>query len=195
VYEGEGSLGKNPYEQFPFIIGEEIILRKIIDSDLDNIFEIYNNEKLFQYTPVRFKKNKNTVANMIGHFERDFYKRKCIFLGICLKSEPNSIVGIAEMFDYCNDVNMITIGYRLNEKFLAKGIATKAVNAMTKYLFNDIGINRIQAFVMPENIKSQNVLQRSGFSKEGIIREGYVWKGQGVIDLILYSLLKGDSKK
>ncbi|EGW37168.1 ribosomal-protein-alanine N-acetyltransferase [Desulfosporosinus sp. OT] len=66
---------------------------------------------------------------------------------------------------------------------------------MTDYLFNDIGINRIQAFVMPENIKSQNVLQRNCFVKEGIIRQGYVWKGKGVVDLILYSFLKSDTTK
>lgn len=188
-------MNKNPYEQFPHIVAEEITLRQIVDSDLDNLFEIYSNEKLFQYSPVMIKKNKDTVANMIGHFERDFNKRKGIFLGICLNSQPNNIVGVAEMFDYSSDVNMITIGYRLNDKFWGKGIATKTVKAMAYYLFNDIGINRIQAFVMPENIKSQNVLQRNWFNKEGIIRQGYVWKGQGVVDLILYSLLKSDTEK
>lgn len=188
-------LSKNPYEQFPHIVTDEITLRKIVASDLDNLFEIYSNEKLFQYSPVMLKKNKDTVANMIGHFERDFHKKKEIFLGICLNSEPNNIVGVAEMFDYLHDVNMITIGYRLNDRFWGEGIATKTVNAMTDYLLNDIDINRIQAFVMPENIKSQNVLQRNGFVKEGIIRQGYVWKGKGVVDLILYSLLKSDTKK
>lgn len=186
-------LSKNPYEQFPHIVAEEITLRKIVVSDLDSLFEIYSNEKLFQYSPVNLKKNKDTVANMIGHFERDFNKRKEIFLGICLNSEPNNIVGVAEIFDYSHDVNMITIGYRLSDRFWGKGIATKTVKVMTEYLFNDIGINRIQAFVMPENIKSQNVLQRNSFVKEGIIRQGYVWKGQGVVDLILYSLLKADT--
>lgn len=188
-------LSKSPYEQFPHIVADEITLRKIVASDLDNLFEIYSNEKLFQYSPVMFKKNKDTVANMIGHFERDFHKRKEIFLGICLNSEPNDIVGVAEIFDYSPEVNMITIGYRLNDRFWDKGIATKAVKAMTDYLFNDIGINRIQAFVMPENIKSQNVLQRNGFVKEGIIRQGTVWKGKGVVDLILYSILKSDITK
>lgn len=183
-------LSKSPYEQFPYIVAEEITLRKIVPSDLDSLFEIYSNEKLFQYSPVMLKKNKDTVANMIGHFERDFHKRKEIFLGICLNSEPNNIVGVAEMFDYSQDVNMITIGYRLNDRFWGKGIATKTVKAIADYLFNDIGINRVQAFVMPENVKSQNVLKRNGFNKEGLIRQGYVWKGQGVVDLILYSLLK-----
>lgn len=100
---------------------------------------------------------------------------------------------IAEIFDYSQDVNMITIGYRLNDRFLGKVIATKTVKVMKDYLFNDIGINRIRAFVMPENIKSQNVLQRNSFVKEGIIRQGCVWKGQDAVDLILYSLLKSDT--
>jgi ribosomal-protein-alanine N-acetyltransferase len=185
-------MSKNLYEQFPHIVTDEITLRKIVASDLDSLFEIYSNEKLFQYTPLMLKKNKDTVANMIGHFERDFHKRKEIFLGICLNSEPTNIIGVAEMFDYSQDVNMVTIGYRLNDRFWTKGITTKTVKAMTDYLFTDVGINRIQAFVMPENIKSQNVLQRNGFVKEGMIRQGYVWKGKGVIDLILYSLLKSD---
>lgn len=185
-------MSKKLYEQFPHIITEEITLRKITASDLDSLYEIYSNERLFQYSPVMLKKNKDTVANMIGHFERDFNKGKEIFLGICLNSDPDNIVGVAEIFDYSQDVNMVTIGYRLNDRFWGKGIATKTVKAMTDYLFNGIGISRVQAFVMPENIKSQNVLERNGFIKEGIVRQGYVWKGKGVIDLILYSQLKSD---
>ncbi|MBH1942591.1 GNAT family N-acetyltransferase [Mobilitalea sibirica] len=188
-------MSKNPFDQFPHIVTDEITLRKIVASDLDSLFEIYSNENLFQYSPVMIKKNKDTVANMIGHFERDFNKGKEIFLGICLNNEPDNIVGVAEIFDYSKDVNMISIGYRVNDRFWGKGIATKAVKAMTDYLFFDIGINRIQAYVMPENIKSQNVLLRNGFMKEGIIRQGFVWKGHGVVDLILYSLLKSDLKK
>lgn len=190
---GNKNLSKNPYEQFPHIITDEIILRKIVASDLDNLFAIYSNENLFEYSPVMLKKNKDTVANMIGHFERDFHKRKEIFLGICLSSEPDKIVGVAEMFDYSQDVNMITIGYRLNEQFWGKGIATKTVKAMVDYLFDDIGVNRVQAFVMPENVKSQNVLIRNSFMREGVIRQGHIWKGKGLVDLILFSRLRSDN--
>ena len=183
---------KSPYDQFPNIAGDEITLRKIVPSDVDCLFEIYSNEKLFLHSPVMLKKNKDTVANMIGHFERDYNKKKEVFLGISVNSEPDHIVGVAEMFDYDSAVNSITIGYRLNDRFWGKGIATKTVKAMVDYLFQDIGINRIQAFVMPENVKSLNVLKRNGFLQEGIIRQGNVWKGKGVIDLALFSLIKSD---
>ena len=185
-------MSKSPYDQFPNIITDEITLRKIIPSDLDSLFEIYSNEKLFLHSPVMLKKNKDTVANMIGHFERDYNKKKVIFLGISVNSDPENIVGVAEIFDYNREVNMITIGYRINDRFWGRGIATKTVKAMVEYLFNDIGINRIQAFVMPENTKSLNVLRRNNFVEEGTVRQGDVWKGKGVVDLVLFSMIKSD---
>jgi len=183
---------KNPYDIFPHIVTDEMILRKIIPQDIDPLFEIYNNENLFKYSPNMQKKNRATVENMIGHFERDFHKGKEIFLGICTSDNPDSIVGVAEIFDYDKDVNMVTIGYRLNDRFWGKGFATQAVKALIGYLFTEIGINRIQAFVMPENEKSLNVLRRNGFVEEGVIRQGYIWKGKGTVDLTLFSMLKAE---
>ncbi len=87
---------------------------------------------------------------------------------------------------------MITTGYRLNDRFWGRGIATKTVKAMTDYLFKEIGINRVQTFVMPENIKSLNVLKRNNYKEEGTFRQGYRWKGLGVVDLTLFSMLRSD---
>lgn len=180
------------YAQFPHIVTDEVILRKIVENDIDELFEIYSNKSVFTYIPGDIKKNKVTVQNMIGHFERDFNKRKEIFLGICLADAPNEIVGVAEMFEYDAKVNMITIGYRLSERNWGKGIATRAVSAMVNYLFNTVGINRIQAFVMPANEKSQKVLYKNNFVKEGIMRQSQYWKGKGVVDLVVYSCLRSE---
>ncbi|MDF2513085.1 MAG: acetyltransferase family protein [Herbinix sp.] len=184
----------NPYTKLPYIVTDKVILRKIVDTDIEGLFEIYNNKNVFTYIPGDIKKNKETVQNMIGHFERDFHKRKTIFLGIYLPEAPEQIVGVAEMFEYDDKVNMITIGYRLNERYWGKGIATQTVKAMVDYLFNTVGINRIQAFVMPANVKSQKVLEKNNFIKEGILRQSQHWKGIGVVDLIVYSLLPSDTE-
>lgn len=141
---------------------------------------------------MNLKKKKETVANMIGHFERNYNKRKEIFLGISRNSGTEQLVGVAEMSDYVRAVNMITIGFRLNKRFCGRGIATEAVKVMTDCLFYEFGINRIQAFVMPENMKSQNVLKRNGYITKGTIRQGQIWIGKGIVDLILFSRLRID---
>lgn len=184
----------NPYKEFPKIVTDKVILRKIEENDVDGLFEIYSNEKVFTYIPGEVKKNKATVQNMIGHFERDFHKKKEIFLGIYLAEAPDEIVGVAEMFEYDDKVNMITIGYRFNERYWGKGIATQTVRAMVDHLFNTIGINRIQAFVMPANENSQKVLRNNNFVKEGIMRQSQYWKGKGVVDLVVFSLLRSEKQ-
>lgn len=183
---------KGPFDLFPHIVTEELTLRKIIPTDAVRLHEIYSNKQLFQYTPNMYKKNLETVAKMVGHFERDFNKKKWLLLGIALNSEPDSIVGVAEMFDYESNIDMITIGYRLNEHFWGQGIATKTVKAMTDYLFLHTEINRIQAYVMPENTKSLHVLERNHYVREGTIRQGHFWKGKGIVDLELFALLRSD---
>ena len=188
-------MAQDPFAAYPHIQSNGLLLRKIEPGDLDALAEILMNERLFRFTPGNPRKTKAAVQNMIGHFERDFQKRKTIFLGICLADAPGRVVGIAEVFDYDKAVHRVTIGYRLNEACWSRGIATRAVTLLTDYLFTTVGLNRVQAFVMPENEKSHAVLLRCGFQKEGTLRQNAVWSGKGVVDLTVYALLRAEWKQ
>ncbi|WP_291648556.1 GNAT family protein [Clostridium sp.] len=176
--------------KFPYIECNEIILRKIEAVNLEDLYEIYSNENLYKYKPGSAKKSIEVVRHIINHFERDFIKKKTIFLGIFYKEDFNKLIGVVEIFDVDKKVSMATIGYTLNESYCGNGIATNAVKLLINFLFNEIDINRIQAYGMIENIKSINVLERSGFTKEGTIRQGTIWTGKGIVDLDMYSILK-----
>jgi len=45
---------------------------------------------------------------------------------------------------------------------------------------------------MSENIYSAKALLKNGFQREGLIRQANFWRGQGLVDLDMYSLLKED---
>ncbi|MNO37303.1 putative ribosomal N-acetyltransferase YdaF [compost metagenome] len=94
--------------------------------------------------------------------------------------------------DFNQKVNMVTIGYFLAESNWGRGIATVTVDMLLKFLFLDVDINRVQAEVMLLNEVSKKVLLKNGFIKEGTLRQASLWSGKGVIDLELYSILKGD---
>lgn len=180
------------FECFPKVESESILLKQIEKYDLKDYIEINMNEELYRFKPGEPRKTVAAVENIIGHHERDFYKKKIINLGIYLKKENNKMVGVAEVFDFDTKVSAVTIGYTLNQNYWGKGIATKATSLLLNYLFNEIDVNRVQAFVMPENEKSKNVLLRNNFVKEGLIRRGTYWKGRGVVDLELFSILKSE---
>lgn len=180
------------FKSYPVIESDELVLRKIEDEDLNEFFEIHSSELIYEYIPGKAKKNINTVKNMIRHYERDFNKKKMIFLGIYNKKPQQKLIGIAEIFDIDKKISMVTIGYRLNTNYWGKGIATQVTKLIVDFLIDEIKVNRIQAFVMPQNKKSGEVLKRNHFVYEGTIRQGQVWKEKGFVDLELYSLLKED---
>lgn len=180
------------FEQFPHIVNEKIIIRKMIEDDLEHLYEITNNENVYQYIPsFLYKKSKGNLLAAIRNLGgRDFDKKKCIIAGVYLCNKPDKLVGMAEMFDYKKKTNIITIGYRINETYWNQGIATNIVSLLRKYLSEEIGIGTIQAFVMPDNIHSSKALRKNGFTKENQLKQEKNWGGQEVVEVEVYTYHK-----
>ncbi|UFJ41075.1 GNAT family N-acetyltransferase [Brevibacillus humidisoli] len=178
------------FSEFPIIKSDSLVLKKIDVSHLEDVYEIYSNDTVFQHCGIIPKHNKETVKTMIGHFERDYRKKSRVKWGIFCNTETDKLVGIMEAFDFNQKVNMVTIGYFLAESYWGNGIATNALKALIGFLFDDVNVNRIQAEVMPANEGSKKVLGKNGFVKEGTLRQASFWSGKGVVDLEIYSILK-----
>ena len=184
------------FEKFPYLESDEIILKKVEPEDVNELFQILSNENIFKYrVPGKPWKTIDAVQNVIGHYERDFNKRKTIYLGIYYKKANNKLVGIAEIFDFDDKIDRVEIGYTVCENYWGNGIATKSVKMLLKFLFNIINVNSIQAMPMPINVKSKNVLERCGFMREGTLRQVKYWTGIGIVDLEMYSILKSEYKE
>ena len=67
---------------------------------------------------------------------------------------------------------------------------TEALGAILAFGFERIGLNRVEAVVMPENEASVKLLEGLGFHQEGILREYEHWGNRGHVDLRMLSLLR-----
>lgn len=182
------------FGQFPILKSDTLTLKKVEEHHLEEVYDIYSNDTVFENCGIIPKYNKATVKNMIGHFERDFNKRSRIKWGIVTNEDSERVVGIMEAFDFNQKVNMATIGYFLAESQWGQGIAAEATRIVVKFLFEEVGVNRIQAEVMPANERSKRVLLKNGFIKEGTLRQASLWSGKGIVDLEIYGLLQEEYK-
>ena len=84
-----------------------------------------------------------------------------------------------------------TIGYWAGERYARQGYMFEALCGLLPVLFNEYNLRRIEAACLPENIPSSKLLEKVGFTKEGLAREylciNGVWH-----DHSLYAFLKGD---
>ncbi|QQE78342.1 GNAT family N-acetyltransferase [Alicyclobacillus sp. SO9] len=183
------------FNEFPIIESETLVFRKIELTDLDDIFEIYSNERVFEFSGITAKQDKSMVERLILKFDDEFKHKTKLKWGVCTKGTNERLVGIVEAFDFNREIEQATIGYFFAESNWNKGFATGAVNLLISFLFHQMQVNRIQAEVAPENYASQKVLVKNGFLKEGTLRQAAVWSGKGKVDLEIYSILKLDYLK
>lgn len=177
------------FSTFPCLESKTLLIRKMVESDLDALAEITENENVYRYIPpLLYKKSRGNLLAAIRNLGgRDFDKKKLIIAGVYLHSEPNKLVGLAEMFDYKKRIGQITIGYRINESYWHQGIATEIVALLVEYLSADVKIPIIKAYVMQENVYSSKALMKNGFKKEKIMTEGKNWGGQDTVSLEVYT--------
>ena len=83
------------------------------------------------------------------------------------------------------------LGYWLGEPFWGRGIVTTAVDAVTNYAVKELGLSRIESYVFAWNPASARVLEKVGFTREGILRNSVIKEGV-LLDRWLYSYLAAE---
>ncbi|XP_038720151.1 uncharacterized N-acetyltransferase p20-like [Tripterygium wilfordii] len=112
------------------------------------------------------------------------------FRAICLGTRPIGYVFVTP--NSGSDECRAEIGYGLASKYWGKGIATKAVKMVAKTIFSEWPhLERVEALVDVQNVGSQKVLEKAGFTREGVLRKYFVMKGRAW-DMVMFSLLSTD---
>jgi len=65
----------------------------------------------------------------------------------------------------------------------------EALQALLRYAFQTLDLNRLEADIDPRNVASARTLERLGFQKEGHLRERWIVNGE-ISDTRLYGLLR-----
>ncbi len=61
-----------------------------------------------------------------------------------------------------------SVGYWMSERFAGHGLMTRALGEATTYAFDHLGLHRVEAATLPDNVASQRVLAKNGFERYGL---------------------------
>ncbi len=81
------------------------------------------------------------------------------------------------------------VGYSLLPTGRGYGYASEALGAVIDEAFREGDLDEVQACIVPENVDSRSVLDRTGFREERLLRSGAVIRGRHV-DVLLFSLTR-----
>jgi RimJ/RimL family protein N-acetyltransferase len=100
------------------------------------------------------------------------------------------IVGGGTLHHLDSERQIVEIGYFVLPHARRRGIAATIARLLAEHAFS-LGIERVAAYVNVGNIASERVVERAGFTREGVVRSMPVPDGRRV-DKTLFSLLPGE---
>lgn len=62
------------------------------------------------------------------------------------------------------------LGYSVDRDYQGQGLMHEVLQSAISYMFDSAGLHRIMANYMPTNVRSENLLRRLGFEREGYAR-------------------------
>ncbi len=170
---------------------DRLILRKF---NYDDVYDIYNNWAndidVVKYVTWdihnTIEDTKIVLNKWVSSYSRDNYYRWAIVF-----KENNSVIGNIAINKEDSKIKMVNFGYSISKDYWNMGITTEALFRIIKFLFEEVGVNRIEGYHHIDNIASSKVMLKCGLTKEGVIREGALYDDT-FCDIVLYSILRKD---
>jgi len=178
-----------------FIETKHLLLRPFLESDAQAMYDNWASrpDNLLHVTWDAHESpevTQQSIARWVENYQNmDFYK-----WAICLKENPDSVIGDISMVDMDEAINACEVGYILSKDYWGQGLMTEALKAILIYLLQDANFNRVAARFVTANPASGRVMAKAGMSYEGTFRQAVFHKGQ-VKDFSVYGILRSDLEK
>ena len=143
---------------------ERILIRELRDRDLAAFTCMRNDERIYRCEPTFLAELQGTPENAFRSVrELDLLRDRQCILGIYEPSDPETLIGLAEFYDYKPSGIAVSIGYRLLPEYWGRGLGTQVVHDMLDSVRKNTEAALVTAHVMPENIASSRCLLKNGF--------------------------------
>ena len=110
--------------------------------------------------------------------------------GIALQQD-DQLIGTCGFNEWSKAHRWAELAFELAQAHWGKGLMRQAVAAVLRWTYRQDQVNRVHAFVRVDNRRSERLLERSGFVREGCLRSYRVCRGQPH-DFHIYALLRSD---
>lgn len=170
----------------PVIETERLCLRPMRASDVPSLEEWMADRSVYTYWG---KGPSRTDKNPALMFERPERPTKSLRLGI-EERESDKVVGDIWVYLIVND-RMASVAIRLAPSRQGMGYGTEALAAMTRFCFESTELRRLCAEVDVRNVASWRMLEKCGYVREGMVRQGKMvntW-----CDYYIYGMLSTDA--
>lgn len=171
------------------IESEHLILRPFVMEDADAMYRNWASDpevtKFLSWPTYKSVEDAHAILDIWvpQYADNTFYQ-----WAIELK-ELGEPIGSISVVNSDDRVDMVEIGFCIGRNWWGQGIMTEAFQAVIDFLFEEVGVQRIEAGHDPNNPASGAVQRKCGLKYERTLRRS-IRSNQGITDKAVYAILK-----
>lgn len=181
----------------PIIQSERVLLRTPQMSDYPAWAELraLSRDFLAPWEPLwsADELSRSSYRRRVRHYLRDLREDLGYALFIFCAQTEILVGGITVCNVRRGVTQACTLGYWIGAPYARRGYMTAAVRSVIPFVFDSLELHRLEAACLPANTASVKLLERTGFTREGLARRylkiNGVWQ-----DHLLYALLESDPR-
>jgi [ribosomal protein S5]-alanine N-acetyltransferase len=163
-------LERTVYKGVPTLETERLILRAISVDDIQSMYNHMKDMEVRKFFEKFWPKDIEGVEKFVRAAVQKNEDDQSAEWVILLKDEKRFVgrIRLSEHLYWCNSA---MIGYSFDKDYWGQGLASEAINRVIQFGFDEMHLNRIEAWHDSLNAASGKVILKCGLTFEGTLRE------------------------
>lgn len=162
----------------------ELYLRAVEPEDLEFLYELENDQDLWEVSNTRIPFSKNTLQQYLSSVQ-DIYTDRQLRLVICVDAQS---VGAVDLFDYDPFHQRAGVGIVISKDFQQKGLATVALKQLIQFCSSNLGLRLLFCNILSNNQHSIALFEKASFFYVGNKKYWHRSATGEFIDELMYQL-------
>lgn len=176
------------FKDFPILKTERLTLRKLKESDWENISYLRSDKIVNQFVKRPNADTKEKAIDFIKEINLKINKSQIIYWSISSRNDQKMIGSIC-LWNFSKDKKTAEIGYDLNPKYQKTGIMDESMKEVLNFGFQILNLEKIEAFTHKKNESSISLLIKNNF----ILNENKI--DQNNLENIIFEINRPVAKK
>lgn len=167
-----------------------IKLRALEAEDLDTLYRWENDTSLWKYGSTIAPFSRKLLWEYINTYDGDIFTAKQLRFMIILKSKAQP-VGVIDICDFDPVNRRAAVGIMIDREFQRRGYGRDALNILSRYCHEKLGMHQLYATVSLDNAASLALFRGCDFKTCGRL-QSWLRRGDSYLDVyLLQRLLTG----
>ena len=154
-------------------------------------FMVANEDRFKHYFPGTLAQNLNpALSQLFVETKLKSFENRTEFLFTLKHSETRELVGLVYIKEVDWTKNQAEFAYCIGYTFEGQGLTSKAITAMSKHAFDDLGLETLQIIVHKDNLQSVKVAINNNFKWQRTLENEFIPMSEQPLDMELYELYK-----